>query len=349
MATTAEASARAMARAGTGERPKMGQTSSYSATMVEAEIRRGGGAEARAHAGGFKHACGSARADLTPCAKRHRSVWRSSGAQSARRGQISAPAAKRLGAFAPQARRHGAHHERAAAVAVGRLRGLAAARAAAPAEARGAPRGAGGDCGARAAQVALHSAATPAAVREVVARASGRRRRRRRRERGGRRGATRVRAAAGKLPGAGAQRRLLAAVVHAAEPVAVAGGGEGGVPGARDGGGDVRRGGAQPEHGAGAAQRGVAQGVPAGGAARAGVLALQRVPARPVLVPVLRAALRDAGADVRPRDPALPRRQDQLAQRGDGVRALQPPQGAPPAARAARHEAAPRRAPPVQF
>jgi hypothetical protein len=49
-----------------------------------------------------------------------------------------------------------------------------------------------------------------------------------------------------------------------------------------------------------------------------GLHAVQRVPARPLHVPVLRLQGR---LDVRPPDPALARRADAVGQRGDGLRA----------------------------
>ena len=79
------------------------------------------------------------------------------------------------------------------------------------------------------------------------------------------------RAAPGVVPGAGAQRRLLAAVVHAALAVAVAGRGQGRVPRPRHGRGHVRHRRAVAARHLPPAERDFAQGVPAGGAEEAGV------------------------------------------------------------------------------
>ena len=72
--------------------------------------------------------------------------------------------------------------------------------------------------------------------------------------------------------------------------------------------------------------RGVAQDLRQAGAL-SGVHAVQRVPARPLHVPVLRVQGRP---DVRPPDPALARRPDAVGQRGGGLRAVQSEQGRAP-------------------
>ena len=58
-----------------------------------------------------------------------------------------------------------------------------------------------------------------------------------------------------------------------------------------------------------------------------GVHALQRVPARPLHVPVLRRGVCVLGADVRARHPALARRPDDLVEHRHGLRAVQHEQG----------------------
>ena len=90
--------------------------------------------------------------------------------------------------------------------------------------------------------------------------------------------------------------------------------------------GRVRRVGAQPVHADPAAVRGGAAQVPASGAAR-GLHALQRVPARPLHVPVLRRGVCIFGADVRARHPALARRPDDVVEHRHGLRAVQHGQG----------------------
>ena len=66
--------------------------------------------------------------------------------------------------------------------------------------------------------------------------------------------------------------------------------------------------------------------VPADRAPR-GVHAVQRVPARPVHVPILRRDVCVLGIDVRARDPAISRRSDFLVEHRHGLHALQHGQG----------------------
>src|SRR3990172_8749395 len=134
-----------------------------------------------------------------------------------------------------------------------------------------------------------------------------------------------------ELPRPGAQRRFPAAELFSAVVVAVAGDGEGGVHGAGEHRFGIRPDRAQPERRDEAAQRHLAQGIRAADAP-AGVHALQRVSARPLLLPVLRPGLPDARADLRPYRAALPGRADDLEQRRDRLPDLQPAQGQPPAA-----------------
>ena len=69
-------------------------------------------------------------------------------------------------------------------------------------------------------------------------------------------------------------------------------------------------------------RRGGAAQIPACGAPR-GVHALQRVPARPLHVPVLRRGVPVLGADLRARHPTLARRPDDLVEHRHGMHAVQ--------------------------
>ena len=81
-----------------------------------------------------------------------------------------------------------------------------------------------------------------------------------------------------------------------------------------------------------AAERHCAQGIRAGGEA-AGLHAVQRVPARPLPLPVLRRRLRDQRAHLRPRRAEVARRAHGVDQRRDRLQPVQPAQGQPAAAR----------------
>src|SRR5207244_8716922 len=69
-----------------------------------------------------------------------------------------------------------------------------------------------------------------------------------------------------------------------------------------------------------------------------------RLPARPLLLPVLRRPLPGTGADLRPCRAALARRPHHLDQRRHRLPGLQPAEGQPPAARIAHAPEAPARA-----
>ena len=75
-----------------------------------------------------------------------------------------------------------------------------------------------------------------------------------------------------------------------------------------------------------AAVRGSAAQVSAFGAARC-LHAVQRVPARPLHLPVLQRCVRIFSADLRTRDPTVTRRSDDLVEHRLSLRALQPGQG----------------------
>ena len=80
------------------------------------------------------------------------------------------------------------------------------------------------------------------------------------------------------------------------------------------------------------AERDRAQGIRAGGAA-AGLHAVQRLPARPLHLPVLQGRLRDQRADLRSRRAEVARRPHGLDQRRHRLQPVQPAQGQPAAAR----------------
>ena len=133
-------------------------------------------------------------------------------------------------------------------------------------------------------------------------------------------------------------------VLLSAEPLAMAGGGEGGVP--RPGGhrGGIRRGGPKPVDDAADPQRGGPQGLRQTPEAR-GLHALQSFSEGRIPLPVLR---RQGGSDLRPRGAARPRRNHQLGKRRGRLRALQPAQGVKEPAPAPAFPCASRRASPTR-
>ena len=141
-------------------------------------------------------------------------------------------------------------------------------------------------------------------------------------------------APARRLPRVGAQRRLPPPQLLPAVDLALAGNGQGDLSRAGAGAVPLRSGGALAVVGAAAAERGRAQGVHPAEPPPA-VHPVQRVPARPLQLPVLRRWPPDLGADLRSPGAALARRHDQLGQRGHRVHRLQSHQGQPPAARSA--------------
>ena len=104
-------------------------------------------------------------------------------------------------------------------------------------------------------------------------------------------------------PALGAERRFPAAQLLSAFALVLAGCDQGGVPRSRAHRLELRPGDQEPELRDVPAERGVAQGLCEAGAAP-GVHAVQRVPARPLPVPVLR---RQGRPDLRSRHPALAR------------------------------------------
>src|SRR5215510_5872585 len=115
-----------------------------------------------------------------------------------------------------------------------------------------------------------------------------------------------------------AQRGLPSAELLSAVAVVLAGYDQGRLPRARQYRRQLRTLGAQPQPRDEAAKRGLAQDLREACDA-ACVHALQRVPARPVLLPILRPARR---SHLRPSGSALARRSHHLDQRGGGLLAL---------------------------
>src|SRR3569623_904944 len=127
----------------------------------------------------------------------------------------------------------------------------------------------------------------------------------------------------GKLPGAGAERRLHAAVLLPAVAVAMADGGLGDVPRARRRRRPIRARGAQPEPGAAAAVGDRTSRLCA--AERiSGVHAVQSVPPRQIPLRLLRVVAR---TDLRPCDSARPRWSHDLGECRGGLRPVQSAQG----------------------
>src|SRR5450759_3774644 len=132
-----------------------------------------------------------------------------------------------------------------------------------------------------------------------------------------------------RVSGAGAQCGLPAAELLPLVAVVLAGHDQGGIPRTREHRRQLRPRGAQPQPRNQAAERGLAQDLREALDA-SGVHAVQRVPARPFLLPVLRRA---RGPHLRPPAAALARRAHHLDQRGHRLLGLQSAQGQPDAAR----------------
>ncbi|CAA7621244.1 hypothetical protein MTBUT4_380054 [Magnetospirillum sp. UT-4] len=144
---------------------------------------------------------------------------------------------------------------------------------------------------------------------------------------------------AGKLSRPGAECRFPAAQLFPALAVVLAGGGEGGRFRARQRGLRIRARGPLAQLGHAPAQRHLAERVHPGGPAP-GLHPLQRVPARPLRLPVLRRRAAGPRPDLRPRGAPRPGRAHHLGQRGRRLQPVQPEEGRPAAA-PGRHASAP--------